>query len=211
MEQVHTDQRASIAVPSAPQVGPALVCFQCHWGSGQTPSFLQVPAPQEEVSIPTPTLICKTLRRREGEFQKSAAGHRVGTFASSSDLAAQMPIPICVCALVTQIARVLGLYSRGKRPGRVPAEVPRLPKVSPLGGLYTIWRVALRARKPLTNNWTLWSALPWVEQIRTRESRRGVASSGSGAATLGEFLLPATYSLDEPCPLGIGIVNFSMV
>lgn len=110
-----------------------------------------------------------------------------------------------------QIARVLGLYSRGKRPGRVPAEVPRLPKVSPLGGLHAIWRVALRARKPLASNWTLWSALPWVEQIRTRESRRGVASGGSGAATLGEFLLPATYSLDEPCPLGIGIVNFSMV
>lgn len=89
---------------------------------------------KSEVSIPTPTLICKILRRRVGEFQKSAAGHRVGTFASRSDLAAQMPIPICVCALVTQIARVLGLYSRGRRPGRVPAEVPRLPKVSPLGG-----------------------------------------------------------------------------
>lgn len=50
-----------------------------------------------------------------------------------------------------------------------------------------------------------------MEPIRTQESRRGVVSGGSGAATLWEFLLPATYRLDEPSPLEIGVVNFSMV
>lgn len=105
----------------------------------------------------------------------------------------------------------VGLVQQGQKAWAGSSRGAQAAKSQSSGRLHAIWRVALRARKPLTSNWTLWSALPWVEQIRTRESRRGVASGGSGAATLGEFLLPATYSLDEPCPLGIGIVNFSMV
>lgn len=70
MEQVHTDQRASIAVPSAPQVGPALVCFQCHWGSGQTPSFLQVPAPQERSVYPHPYPHLQDIEEKGGRVSE---------------------------------------------------------------------------------------------------------------------------------------------
>lgn len=131
-----TQTNGSTAVPCCSSGRPCPSVFPVPLGKLTDSKLSSVPCPpppKSEVSIPTPTPVCKTLRRREGKFQKPAAGHRAGTFAFRPDLAAQMPIPICVCALVTQIARVLGLYSRGKRPGRVGAEVPRQPKVSPLG------------------------------------------------------------------------------
>lgn len=69
-----------------------------------------------------------------------------------------MSIGVCACALVMQVTMVRGVYSTGKRPGRVQADAQRQPSIKDLR-LYGARRGDLLARKPRTSNWAIWSIL----------------------------------------------------
>lgn len=121
-----------------------------------------------------------------------------------------MSICICACALVMQVTMVRGVYSTGKRPGRVQADVQRQPSIKHLP-LYGARRGDLLARKPRTSNWAIWSILLFFIRAAPLTSF-GEESSGQRLqplSLLGEFLLPKFYMLGAPSQLEIGIAYFS--
>lgn len=104
---------------------------------------------------------------------------------------------------------VRGVFSTGKRPGRVQADAQRQPSVQYLG-LYGARRGDLLARKPPTSNRAFWIVLlSFHKAARLNKLQGGVSQTATpDAVTLGEFLLPEYYRLRAPSPLEIGITNF---
>lgn len=102
---------------------------------------------------------------------------------------------------------VRGVYSTGKRPGRVQVDAQRQPSVRNLGpGGVTFWLENLPlATGPFGGSSYLSIRSSPLTSFREECTRAGTPD----AVTLGEFLLPECYKLDARIPLEIGITNFS--